>query len=100
MYIRSAWSVYLQVDEWIRENQPRAIVVFNGQQYPEAIVKWIGDRAGIPTFTHEVGLMPETAIFTAGEATACPIALPADLEMTPERNARLDEYLEARIKGE
>lgn len=99
MYIRSAWSVYLQVDEWVRENQPRAIVVFNGQQYPEAIVKWIGDRAGIPTFTHEVGLMPETAIFTAGEATACPIALPADLEMTPERNARLDEYLEARMKG-
>ncbi len=99
MYIRSAWSVYVQVERWVRENKPRAIVVFNGQQYPEAIVKWIGKSAGIPTFTHEVGLMPETAIFTEGEATACPIFIPPDFRMTPERDDRLDAYLEARMKG-
>lgn len=99
MYIRSAWSVYVQVERWVRENNPRAIVVFNGQQYPEAVVKWIGKRAGIPTFTHEIGLMPETAIFTEGEATACPIFIPPDFRMTPERDDRLDAYLEARMKG-
>ncbi len=99
MYIRSAWSVYLQVSRWVKEQEPRAIVVFNGQQYPEAIVKWIGKQSGIPTFTHEIGLMPETAIFTEGEATACPISLPSDLVMTEARDAKLDAYLEARMKG-
>lgn len=99
MYIRSAWSVYVQVSEWVEREKPRAIVVFNGQQYPEAVVKWIGKQAGIPTFTHEIGLMSETAIFTEGEATACPIALPADLEMTPERSEKLDNYLKDRMAG-
>jgi hypothetical protein len=99
LYIRSAWSTYLLAKEWISNNHPRAIVVFNGLQYPEATVKWIGKQNGIPTFTHEIGLMPETAFFTEGEATACPINLPADLEMTPERNKKLDDYLESRMKG-
>lgn len=98
-FIRSAWSTYTQANALIQKLNPRAIVVFNGLQYPEAVVKWIGKREGIPTFTHEIGLMPNTAIFTEGEATACPITLPDDFEMTPERNQRLDEYLSKRMKG-
>lgn len=98
-FICSAWSIYRQVQNWISANNPRAIVVFNGLQYPEAVVKWLGKQLNIPTFTHEIGLMPFTAIFTEGEATACPIELPADFEMTPERNARLDTYLSNRMQG-
>ena len=98
-FIRSAWSVYLQAKKLMDETEPRAVVVFNGLQYPEAVVKWLGKQRGIPTFTHEIGLMPNTAIFTEGEATACPIELPDDFEMTPERDAKLDAYLSQRMKG-
>ena len=98
-FIKSAWSTYLQAKQLMDELQPRAVVVFNGLQYPEAVVKWLGKQRGIPTFTHEIGLMPNTAIFTEGEATACPIDLPDDFEMTPERNEKLDAYLSKRMKG-
>ncbi len=98
-FIKSAWSVYLQAKQLMDELEPRAVVVFNGLQYPEAVVKWLGKQRGIPTFTHEIGLMPNTAIFTEGEATACPIELPDDFEMTPERNEKLDAYLSKRMKG-
>lgn len=98
-FIRSAWSTYLQARRLMDELQPRAVVVFNGLQYPEAVVKWLGKKRGIPTFTHEIGLMPNTAIFTEGEATACPIDLPDDFVMTPERDEKLDAYLSKRMKG-
>ena len=98
-FIRSAWSTYVQAEKLFDELEPRAVVVFNGLQYPEAVVKWLGKQRGIPTFTHEIGLMPNTAIFTEGEATACPIDLPDDFEMTPERDAKLDAYLSKRMKG-
>jgi len=98
-FICSAWSIYRQAQNWISANNPQAIVVFNGLQYPEAVVKWLGKRLNIPTYTHEIGLMPFTAIFTEGEATACPIELPEDFEMTPDRNTRLDTYLSNRMQG-
>lgn len=98
-FICSAWSTYLQARRLMDETEPRAVVVFNGLQYPEAVVKWLGKSRGIPTFTHEIGLMPNTAIFTEGEATACPIDLPDDFKMTPERNEKLDDYLSKRMKG-
>ena len=98
-FIKSAWSIFLQARKLMDELEPRAVVVFNGLQYPEAVVKWLGKQRGIPTFTHEIGLMPNTAIFTEGEATACPIDLPDDFEMTPERNEKLDAYLSKRMKG-
>ncbi len=98
-FIKSAWSTYLQAKKLIDQIHPRAIVVFNGLQYPEAVVKWIGKQRGTPTFTHEIGLMPNTAIFTEGEATACPIDLPDDFAMTPERDEKLDDYLSKRMKG-
>ena len=98
-FIRSAWSTYLQAKKLMDEIEPRAVVVFNGLQYPEAVVKWLGKQRNIPTFTHEIGLMPNTAIFTEGEATACPIELPDDFEMTPDRDAKLDAYLSRRMKG-
>ena len=98
-FIKSAWSTYVQAKRLMDDLHPRAVVVFNGLQYPEAVVKWLGKQRGIPTFTHEIGLMPNTAIFTEGEATACPIDLPDDFEMTPERDEKLDAYLSKRMKG-
>ncbi len=98
-FIRSAWSVYLQTRDWMKSRQPRAVVVFNGLQYPEAVVRWLARSLDIPAITHEIGLMPLTAFFTTGEATASPVSLPDDFEMTPERDARLDQYLSGRMRG-
>ncbi len=98
-FIRSAWSTLLQAKAAIDEQEPRAIVLFNGLQYPEAIVKWYGRKQEIPVYTHEIGLMPYTAFFTEGEATACPIELPENFTMTSERNERLDTYLSGRMRG-
>ena len=80
-------------------SQPRAVVVFNGQTYPEAVVRWLALRKGIRAITHEVSLPPLSAFFTEGEATAWPMPIPPEFELTPEQDARLDELLQARSEG-
>ncbi len=49
--------------------------------------------------THEVGMRPYTAFFTPGEATAYPIDIPPDFDLSAEQNQRLDQYLEQRFQG-
>jgi len=49
--------------------------------------------------THEVGTLPFTGFFTEGEATAYPIHIPSDFELNDSQNARLDDYLAQRFKG-
>lgn len=98
-YILSAWSVYWQFDALLEASKPRAVVVFNGQFYPEATARWAARRRGLTVISHEVGLRPYTAFFTPGEATAYPIDIPASFQLSTEQNARLDAYLEKRFQG-
>ena len=98
-FILSAWSTGMQFTKLLETVTPRAVVVFNGQFFPEATVRYIARQRGIRTVAHEVGLMPFTAFFTDGEATAYPIDIPADYRLTQQQNERLDEYLEKRFKG-
>lgn len=98
-FIASAWNVARRVRAALDELNPQALVVFNGQFYPEATARWLAQQRGLPVFTHEVGLQPFTAYFTAGEATAYPIDIPADFELSTEQAARLDAYLEQRFQG-
>jgi hypothetical protein len=99
-YILSAWSLAQQSEELIRTLQPQAVVVFNGMFYPEAIVRHVAGQAGIRVVSHEVALRPFTAFFTTGEATAYPIEIAPDFELTPEQNQRLDDYLSRRFQGD
>ncbi|MBI5933956.1 MAG: hypothetical protein HY867_09635 [Chloroflexi bacterium] len=99
-YILSAWNVARQFGDFLDRTQPRAVVVFNGQFFPEAAARLIAQRRGIRVLTHEVGLQPATAFFTEGEATAYPIAIPESFEMTEEQNAKLDAYLAKRFQGD
>ncbi|MGC8855719.1 MAG: hypothetical protein ACP5QU_02870 [Anaerolineae bacterium] len=99
-YILSAWNIAQKFEKLIAQLQPRAVVVFNGQFFPEATVCWVGRQHGIRVITHEVGLQPASAFFTAGEATAYPIHIPADFELNAEQNARLDAYLAKRFQGD
>jgi hypothetical protein len=46
-----------------------------------------------------VGLRPFSAFFTTGDATAYPIDIADDFELTEAQNQRLDQYLEQRFQG-
>jgi hypothetical protein len=98
-YIRSAWSVAGAFNQVADELDPRMVIVFNGQFFPEATVRHLAQQRGLPVITHEVGLQPMTAFFTPGEATAYPIDIPESFELNDEQNTRLDAYLEQRFQG-
>ena len=99
-YICSAWNVARKFDALLDQTQPRAVLVFNGQFFPEATARYMAHKRGIRVITHEVGLQPATAYFTEGEATAYPIAIPESFEMNDAQNAKLDAYLAKRFQGD
>ncbi|MBN8579319.1 MAG: hypothetical protein J0L96_01515 [Anaerolineae bacterium] len=99
-YILSAWNVAQKFSAFLDQTQPRAVVVFNGQFFPEATARYVAQKRGLRVITHEVGLQPATAYFTEGEATAYPIHIPADFELSDAQNAKLDAYLAKRFQGD
>jgi hypothetical protein len=99
-YILSAWNVAQKFSRFLEATQPRAVVVFNGQFFPEAVARWVAQKRGLRVITHEVGLQPASAFFTEGEATAYPIYIPEEFELNAEQNARLDAYLTKRFQGD
>jgi len=90
-YLRSAAHIGAAGRSLLKRIRPRAVVVFNGISFPEAL--------NIPVITHEVGIRPLTAFFTHGQATAYPITLPDTFQLTQEQEAELDAYLSARFQG-
>lgn len=99
-YLLSAWQVAKDFSSFLDKAEPETVVVFNGILYPEATARWVAQRRGLRVVTHEVGFQPFSAFFTDGEATAYPIEIPSEYELTPEQNARLDAYLEQRFQGQ
>ena len=67
----------------IENHNPQAVVVFNGMFFPEAAVRQACLNHGVRVITHEVGIQPLTAFFTDGEATAYPLDIPDDFDLTP-----------------
>ncbi len=43
-YILSAWNVAQKFSDFLDRTQPRAVVVFNGQFYPEATARYIAQK--------------------------------------------------------
>jgi hypothetical protein len=99
-YILSAWNVARKFADFLDQTQPRVVVVFNGQFFPEATARYIARQRGLRVITHEVGIQPATAYFTEGEATAYPIHIPDEFEMNEAQNAKLDAYLAKRFQGD
>ncbi len=99
-YILSAYNVAREFVKFLDAVDPQCILVFNGQFFPEATVRWISVQRGIRVITHEVGLRPLTAFFTEGEATAYPLTIPHDLTLSEAQNAQLNEYLAQRFQGQ
>lgn len=99
-YILSANRVAQAFSSIIDEIEPRAVILFNGQLFPEATARWISLQRGILAITHEVGLQPLSAFFTPGEATAYPLQVADDFQLDPVQEARLDAYLSQRFQGQ
>jgi hypothetical protein len=98
-FILSAWNVSVEFDRLLRRTDPQAVVVFNGQTFPEATVYWLANRRAVRVITHEVSMVPLSGFFTAGQATALPMPIPRDFDLSPQQNARLDELMQDRFQG-
>jgi hypothetical protein len=99
-FILSAWNVGREFLNFLGQVDPAVVVLFNGQFFPEAMVRYLSLKRGIRVVSHEVGMLPFTGFFTDGEATAYPMDIPPSFELTEKMNHRLDEYLSARFKGD
>lgn len=99
-YILSAYNVAQEFSAFLDQVKPSAAVIFNGIMYPEATARWVAQARGLRVITFEVGFQRFSAFFTDGEATAYPMHIPKDFELTAEQNARLDAYLEKRMQGQ
>jgi len=98
-YMHSAWSLKVQCETLLTQVHPRAVVVFNGMTYPEATLRWVAQQHHIPTFSHEVGMLPFSAFFTDKEATAYPVKVDESFVLSQSQNNKLDEHLERRFAG-
>ncbi len=99
-YILSAYNIAHEFSAFLDQVKPAAAVIFNGMMYPEAMARWIAMARGLRVVTFEVGFQRYSAFFTDGEATAYPISIPKDFNLNEQQNARLDEYLQKRFKGQ
>ena len=98
-YLASAVVLATRFEEIFERIDPRALVVFNGISYPEAVARHLAKKRNIPVITHEVGLRPYSAFFSHTDATFREVALPAGFKLGDEEDARLDAYLAERWKG-
>jgi Capsule polysaccharide biosynthesis protein len=99
-YLLSAANVAEKFAALLESVSPQALVIFNGMFYPEAVAKWLARKRGLRVISHEVAMRPFTAFFTDGEATAYPIHIPDDFQLSAAQNARLDQYLKDRFQGD
>lgn len=98
-YVISAENIARKFSELLKEIHPQKIIVFNGMTYPEATVRWVAMHNQIPVITHEVGLLPFSAFFSYEHATAYPIHINKDFQLTETQNQKLDQYLSQRFQG-
>ncbi|MGB2895760.1 MAG: hypothetical protein WBB65_06300 [Anaerolineales bacterium] len=99
-YIISGYSLYTNFEQILDRQKPRALVVFNGIFYPEAIARHVAQNRDIPVITHEVGLRPYSTFFSHGEATFRQVDFNPEAPLTLSENERLDRYLSERFHGD
>jgi hypothetical protein len=99
-YILSAHNIAEKFCHLLDSIEVEAVVVFNGLQYPEAVVRWTALQRDIRVITHEVNLQPFSAFFTDGQATIYPLNIPESFQLTESQDQLLDQYLASRFRGE
>lgn len=97
--LRSAASLASRMDSIYERISPRAVVLFNGIMYPEAVARAVAKKHRIPVITHEVGLRPGSAHFSHGHATFRKLELDQAESLNPAQEKQLDDYLDQRRSG-
>jgi hypothetical protein len=88
----------LMIEKLIQRRRPDRIILFNGIQAPEQVVRRIAEREGIPYVCTERGYTPNS-FFAAHNAPATTYPLDGlwerfnDLPLSQAEEARLDRYL-------
>lgn len=98
-FLLSAATIVEPLRRTLEQEQPRALVIFNGVTYPEATTRAIAQRLGIPVVTHEVGIRPFSAFFSHEDATFRQVMFGDEFQLGEKENRRLDEYLADRFQG-
>ena len=98
-FLLSAASLVSRFTEILRQRRPRALVIFNGIFYPEAVARQVALRMKVPVITHEVGLRPMSAFFSRELATFRELELGGNSKLIPAQDQKLDNYLEERFSG-
>jgi hypothetical protein len=99
-FIKSAYQVAKSFTELLEKENPSAVIVFNGQMFPEAVVRYLAEQHGLTVLSHETGLQPYTVYITKQQATARRVFLTEDeLHLTDAQNAHMDRHLEKRFRG-
>ncbi len=99
-FILSAYHVGKEFGAFLDQKKPDAVIVFNGQMFPEAIARRMAEARRIKVLSHETGLQPYTVFVTSQDATARRVYLnDAERQLTASQNERLDTYLEQRFQG-
>jgi len=98
-YLASAVSLVGRFQSLLEAEAPRALVIFNGLTYPEAVARAVAEARGIPVVTHEVGLRPFSAFFSHDEATFRQVPLEDGARLSADQGALLDAYLDQRRRG-
>src|SRR5262249_20735492 len=83
--------------------RPDVVFMLNGLFWAERIIKAEAERRGIRVVSYERGYMPDTLCVSEGIPGYCEIDplwdQVKDAILTPEQEARLDDYLAARRTG-
>ena len=99
-FILSSYHIVEEFSALLDEKDPQAVIVFNGQMFPEAAARYAASQRGVRVFSHESGMLPFTTFITTGQATARRVFLSEDqLTLNPAQDIHLDAYLEKRFSG-
>jgi hypothetical protein len=88
------------IEQQLEALSPRALVLFNGITFPEAVARTLAKKHDTPVVTHEVGLKPLSAFFSHEHATFREVDLPTDTELEGNWRADLESYLSERREGQ
>ena len=98
-YLLSAASLSEGIERQLDVLSPRAIVLFNGITYPEAVARALALKREIAVVTHEVGLKPLSAFFSHDHATFRAVQVPDEAELSSDWESDLESYLSDRREG-
>jgi len=99
-FIMGAASLATSFRELVGELKPRAFVVYNGAFYGEATVAAVARQHGVPVVSHEIGWVPGRMFIANDDATRYRIPLPEGYAPSAAEEARFDEYLARRFRGD